>query len=684
MARSKPSLSAKLSRTTGLQLVLVAGSLSALSFSLGRNSGFQQIEAHRATVPVVRVAEQLSRKLSYPTIINDLNVAAVSADPELLNDFDRLSHRFWRQLKSFPVDYINYGSTDGSFLGIEKLSPDHFAHNEDSQRFGRGTMQVYSMDANGQRLALDDAIPGMSTSHEEAWYVDTVKAGQPSWSTIYAWEDQPDVFSISYNAPIYNKSNKLLGVVGVDMVINQLSTWLQDAWKNQQGLALIVEANGDLVASSQANTLLIGKGDQPQRANLKDITLPLAAELHTQFREANIATQQGAKQSLNNTSPRVIELDDQHYLINSTPWGDNYGLNWHLLTAIPADEEWRSSELILYLSVITSVAAIGLALAINRRLIKGILTPLTALTSASKSTEVQIEEEAQKREFATPVSYACTLPASSTEEIAGLNKAIQALVQAFNRLTQTLREKDERELKDISQKLKISLEAAAIGHEINQPLSIVRLTAQSLLNTLKLQGPGQSSPALNEGLTTLNAQTERIATITEKMRSLLRNAQTNLGPVDLQQVIDNSIRYVQSNHRNGDWIATHASDASPGVQAVIEGDAVQLQVALINLLKNGLDALAGQTRSENAPPPSVGITLNEQDDQWRIDVDDNGPGLSQDLLGSMPLSTSKPDGSGLGLFIVRTAVESHQGELTLTTNAWGGLKASINLPKSRT
>lgn len=334
--------------------------------------------------------------------------------------------------------------------------------------------------------------------------------------------------------------------------------------------------------------------------------------------------------------------------------------------------------------MITSLAAIGLALVINRRLIKGILTPLTALTSASKSTEVQIEEEAKKREFATPVNYACTLPPSSTEEIAGLNKAIQALVQAFNRLTQTLREKDERELKDISQKLKISLEAAAIGHEINQPLSIVRLTAQSLLNTLQQQDPGQRPSALNDGLTTLNAQTERIATITEKMRSLLRNAQTNLGPVDLQQVINNSIRYVQSNHRNGDWIATHDSVTSAGIQPVIEGDAVQLQVALINLLKNGLDALAGQTRSDNAPPPCVEITLEEQGDQWTIDVDDNGPGLSQDLLGSMPLSTSKPDGSGLGLFIVRTAVESHQGELTLTTNQWGGLRARINLPKSRT
>lgn len=683
MARPQPSLSAKLSRTTGLQLVLVAGSLSALSFSLGRNSGFQQIEAHRATVPVVRVTEQLSRKLSYPTIINDLNVAAVSADPSLLEDFDRLSQRFWRQLKSFPVDYINYGSTDGSFLGIEKRSRDSFAHNEDSKRFGRGTMQVYSMDANGQRLTKEDAIPGMSTSHEEAWYVNTVKAGQPSWSSIYAWEDQPDVFSISYNAPIYDKAKRLLGVVGVDMVINQLSTWLQEAWGDKKGIALIVESNGDVVASSQASTLLLGTGDQIQRANLKDITLPLAKELRAQFRQTNTPTQPGANPNINKSSPKIIEVDDQHYLLNSTPWGGNYGLNWHLLTAIPADKEWRSSELILYLSVITSLVAISLALVINRRLIKGLLTPLKAVTSASRSTEIQIEEEARKREFATPVSYACTLPSSSTEEIAGLNKAIQALVQAFNKLTQTLREKDERELKDISQKLKISLEAAAIGHEINQPLSIVRLTAQSLLNTLKQQDPAQTPPALNAGLTTLNAQTERIATITEKMRSLLRNAQTNLGPVDLQQVIANSIRYVQSNHRNGDWIAAPNSFASTGGEAVIEGDAVQLQVALINLLKNGLDALASQKHSDNAPPPCVGVTLKAQGDQWMIDVDDNGPGLSQELLGSMPLSTSKPDGSGLGLFIVRTAVESHQGELTLSTNASGGLKARISLPKSR-
>ena len=115
-----PSLAARLTRTTGLQLLLVAGSLSIFSFTLGRNSGFQQSEAHRTNLSVVRVSEQLSRKLSYPTIINGLNQAAIAEDPSLLSDFDKLSSRFWRQLRSFPVDYINYGSTDGSFLGVEK------------------------------------------------------------------------------------------------------------------------------------------------------------------------------------------------------------------------------------------------------------------------------------------------------------------------------------------------------------------------------------------------------------------------------------------------------------------------------------------------------------------------------------------------------------------------------------
>ena len=280
--QAKP-LAKKLTRTTGLQLTLVAGSLSILGFFVGRNIVMEQKESHRAHLPVVRVSERLSSKVSFPTIINQLNEEAIAADPVLLKDFDKLSLRFWRQLRSFPVDYINYGSEDGSFLGIEKSEDGSLFHNEDSARLERGKMFVFSMGPTGKRLQQEDVIPGMSATHQEAWYVDTVKAGKPTWSSIYSWEDQPETFSISYNAPIFNRDKKLIGVVGVDMIIDKLSTWLQEAWKDQSGLALIIENNGSVVASSKPQIVLVRNGESIKRAKIQELESPVAKSLSLQF-----------------------------------------------------------------------------------------------------------------------------------------------------------------------------------------------------------------------------------------------------------------------------------------------------------------------------------------------------------------------------------------------------------------
>ena len=182
--------------------------------------------------------------------LNDLNASAIDAQPNLLKNFDTLGRRFWHQLKAFPVDYINYGAPDGSFLGLERGSDGDVLLYEDSTRLGRGQLTVFSLSAGGERLEPTEIIPGMSATHEEAWYVDTVTAGRSSWSSIYAWEDQPDIHSVSYNTPLFDGDGQLLGVIGVDMVINQLSTWLHQVWGSRDGLALLIEADGRLIASS--------------------------------------------------------------------------------------------------------------------------------------------------------------------------------------------------------------------------------------------------------------------------------------------------------------------------------------------------------------------------------------------------------------------------------------------------
>jgi C4-dicarboxylate-specific signal transduction histidine kinase len=688
-AQSK-SLAKKLTRTTGLQLILVAGSLSILGFSVGRNNVIEQKESHRAHLPVVRVSERLSSKISFPTIINQLNEEAIAADPDLLKDFDKLSLRFWRQLRSFPVDYINYGSEDGSFLGIEKSEDGSLFHNEDSARLGRGKMFVYSMTATGERLQQEDVIPGMSTTHQEAWYVDTVKAGKPTWSKIYSWEDQPDTFSISYNAPIFNQEEKLIGVVGVDMIIDKLSNWLQEAWRDQSGLALIVERDGNVVASSNPKIVLVRSGETIQRANIQELESPLAKSLSRKYflqqGESFVVDETNFKQEL----VQISSLDSQHFILRATPWGQEFGLDWFLVTGTSADQDVSMAERSLMLMIFISIAALLIALAINRRLINALLTPLGALTSASQSTEHQITDTTKQPEV---LSFNCELQRSGAKEFSDLHQAITAMVTAFNNLTQSLRikerqiielfkekqEKDERELSVMSKKLKTSLEAGSISHEINQPLSILKLTSQTLINALDKSSENFNLSELKQQLSTINSQSERIVLITNKVRALLRNAQTELRELDLKQVVQSSLRYINSNNPGiHGWINSQQIDSIADSSAVINGDAVQLQIALINILKNSIESL----HEAKHPSPSILVRLKESEKFWMIEIEDNGGGLLPEMSEESLMKSSKPDGTGLGLFIVRMAMESHNGHLSLLNGSQGGLLAQLSLPKN--
>ena len=682
MTRKRQSLAGKLSRTTGLQLVLVAGSLSIFSFSLGRQGEIEQREAFKASIPVVQVSEKLSKKLSYPTIINELNEAAITADPQLLYDFDRLSRRFWRQLKSFPVDYINFGGTNGIFLGLEKTDTGEILHNEDSERFGRGSMHVYNMTNEGERLTKEDTIPGMSDNHKEPWYVDTVKAGKPTWSSIYAWEDQPETFSISYNAPIFDNNEKLLGVLGVDMIINQLSTWLQTAWENDQGLALIMEADGNLVASSAPEITFTKQNGIIRRAHIRDTDHKIAREMHKIYFQSESKGEQHTSITNPSNNPTIFNQDDQHFLTKITPWGNEYGLDWYLVTAARVNQDWGATQRNQTIFLSISITAILLALLINRSLIRGLLHPLSALTAASLNTKQQTKSDDFNADSSAPLSYQCELGTSTSQEITDLNQAIQSMVEAFNRLTQTIRRKDEQALTAMRSKLRVSLEAASISHEIKQPLSILRLTSQSLFHALTSNGSQTMPPSLTEGLKTLNQESERINKITEKMRALLRNAETRTDPVDLRQVVENSVRYVKSNDVQAHCIDITKLKAIPEGEAVIQGDAIQLQLAVINLINNALDALNEQTEfSQGSKSPAVCLSIQRNEATWEINVEDNGPGLTEAMVSSLPLVSSKPDGTGLGLFIVRSAAEGHGGQLNLSSSAMGGLKASISLPR---
>ena len=122
-------------------------------------------------------------------------------------------------------------------------------------------------------------------------------------------------------------------------------------------------------------------------------------------------------------------------------------------------------------------------------------------------------------------------------------------------------------------------------------------------------------------------------------------------------------------------VDSSALDAFSGA-AWINADAVQVQIAIVNLLRNAAEAVLDAA----AAKPWISVNLSRQGDQLWFEVADNGPGLSPDVLRTPPLQTSKRDGCGLGLYVVQTTMENHHGTVETARSARGGALLRLRFP----
>jgi two-component system sensor kinase FixL len=223
----------------------------------------------------------------------------------------------------------------------------------------------------------------------------------------------------------------------------------------------------------------------------------------------------------------------------------------------------------------------------------------------------------------------------------------------------------------LEQKLRSSLTAAAVAHEINQPLSAILLNAQLAQSQSQRYSQGLAAGLAADAaapdadtLATLISEAERMVTITEKMRSLLRNLQAEPVPIDLAAVVESALLYLRPR-----LVEAGVSLQRRGLEnpAWIRGDADQLQVALSNLLRNAIEALAPRP-----DPRRIRVALRAAADRLELTIHDNGPGLPAGVIEALPLMTTKPYGSGIGLYVVHTTAENHGASLHFGRSPLGG------------
>jgi PAS domain S-box-containing protein len=207
---------------------------------------------------------------------------------------------------------------------------------------------------------------------------------------------------------------------------------------------------------------------------------------------------------------------------------------------------------------------------------------------------------------------------------------------------------------------------ASIAHETNQPLAAIINAAIACLRWLD-----RETPDLDEARRAVEwiiKEGNRAAEVIRRVRALASKASPEKAPLDINDVISEVIGMMQ--HELADHLVSTRMEFAPGLPVVL-ADRVELQQVIINLVMNGIEAMASIT---DRPRELVIGSRQDKAGQIVVTVEDCGVGIFPENAGRLfnDFFTTKSGGMGMGLRICRSIIEAHGGRLSAANNSGPG------------
>ncbi|OKH10788.1 adenylate/guanylate cyclase domain-containing protein [[Limnothrix rosea] IAM M-220] len=370
-----------------LRLVLVVPFLLQIFGAVGLIGYWSLRNGQRSVDTLVQQLQtEISREIdlhlrSYlrePDFANRATIAAIELgfiDP---TDRESLITYFRRAIADNPqINTIQYGSIEGDYLGIGRW---------------KGEQQVLKiatreMDGKFQTLRLnDDNEPTYIYNTRENyvlqdrdWFKNPVGAKVTRWSPVYVMFSN-QMLGLTLAEPVMNGRGEVIGVIGTDVLLAELNSFLKSLEVGKTGQAFILERNGALIGSSTLRSSLNFRNnkEQPERL-LAEVSDDDLIQSTTRYLKKEF----GSLENIAQMKKGRIELDGVTHFLQVTPYQDEFGLDWLVIQTIPESDFMAQIHINTRNTILVMFGALVVASGVGLITSRWISRPILQLSQAA-------------------------------------------------------------------------------------------------------------------------------------------------------------------------------------------------------------------------------------------------------------------------------------------------------------